>query len=188
MYELREVPTHASTVRGTLNGDEQGVTGVRSGDHLIRLFPASLAILRLFYLDAFPGMRIAAASSADTPHAVRIGRAAMGLLEVLPGVTLRQVFAKGWPEGFGGNLQIGRSPPLSSDKAETHFPLLRGETGVSYMDMLFFDDCNWGDHCANVERECPGVTVQRTPRGLQLAEWEAGLASFRAKWTSIGKE
>ena len=32
-----------------------------------------------------PTMRIAAASSADTPLAVEIGRAAMGILEVLPG-------------------------------------------------------------------------------------------------------
>ena len=61
---------------------------------------------------------------ADTPLAVSIGRKAMSMLEVDAGVTVRQVFAKGWPEGFEGNLQIGRSPPLSSDKAVTHFPIL----------------------------------------------------------------
>jgi len=34
-------------------------------------------------------MKIAAASSADTPKAVKIGKTAMGLLEILPGVTMR---------------------------------------------------------------------------------------------------
>ena len=33
-------------------------------------------------LRRYPGMRIAAASSADTPHAVAIGRSALDLLEV----------------------------------------------------------------------------------------------------------
>jgi magnesium-dependent phosphatase 1 len=65
----------------------------------------------------------AAASSADTPLAVSIGRKAMTMLEVAPGVTVRQVFALGWPEGFEGNMQIGRTSPLSSDKAHTHFPI-----------------------------------------------------------------
>ena len=39
--------------------------------------------------------------------------------------------------------QIGRQPPLSSNKAETHFPRLREATGVTFDEMLFFDDCNW---------------------------------------------
>ena len=36
-------------------------------------------------------MRLAAASSADTPFAVQIGRAAMRILEVVPGVTVEEV-------------------------------------------------------------------------------------------------
>ena len=79
------------------------------------------------------------------------------MLEVFPDVTVRQVFAKGWPEGFEGNLQIGRTPPLSSDKAQTHFPILKAETKIEYDKMIFFDDCNWGDHCANVAKYCPGI-------------------------------
>ena len=51
----------------------------------------------------------------------------------------------------GGNMQIGRSPPLSSDKT-THFRLLQENTGVPYDRMLFFDDCGWSDNCAVVER------------------------------------
>ena len=37
-------------------------------------------------------------------------------------------------------VQIGRQPPLSSDKSATHFPTLLRETGVPYDEMLFFDD------------------------------------------------
>ena len=48
-------------------------------------------------------------------------------------------------------MQIGRSPPLSSDKT-THFRLLQENTGVPYDRMLFFDDCGWSDNCAVVER------------------------------------
>ena len=60
-------------------------------------------------------MKIAAASSADTPLAVRIGRAALSLLEVEPGVTVRSVFGRGWPEGegFEHNLQVSLSLCLS---------------------------------------------------------------------------
>ena len=182
MYELDEVPTEASKIFGKLP-DGEGVVAVRSGFEEIRVFPDALLILRDFYNDCFPAhMRIAAASSADTPRAVQIGRAAMGLLEIAPGVTLRQVFAKGWPAGFEGNLQIGRSPPLSANKAETHFPILRRETGIDYSDMIFFDDCIWGDHCGNVERQCPGVVTQRTPRGLRRSEWDACIAAFNAKF------
>ena len=181
MYELDEVPTEASKVLGKLP-DGEGVVAVRSGYEEIRVFPDALLILRDFYNNCFPShLRIAAASSADTPRAAQIGRAAMGLLEVIPGITLRQVFAKGWPEGFEGNLQIGRSPPLSSNKAETHFPILRRETGIDYPEMIFFDDCIWGDHCGNVERLCPGVVTQRTPRGLPKSEWEACIASFSSR-------
>ena len=78
------------------------------------------------------------------------------MLEIFPGVTVREVFAKGWPEGFEGNLQIGRTPPLSPEKHQTHFPILQSETQIAYNKMLFFDDCNWGDHCANVEKYCTG--------------------------------
>jgi len=38
-------------------------------------------------------MRLAAASSANTPLAVKIGRAAMQILEVVPGVTVEEVMS-----------------------------------------------------------------------------------------------
>ena len=37
-------------------------------------------------------MKIAAASSADNPKAVECAKASMDILEVVPGVTMKQVF------------------------------------------------------------------------------------------------
>ena len=117
---------------------------------------------------------------------MRIGKAALSLLEVVPGVTIRQLFARGWPADFEGNVQIGRSPPLSSDKAATHFPAILRETDVPYDEMLFFDDCNWGDHCANVANKCKGVATQRTPRGMQYSEWIQGLKTYNRGKSGAG--
>ena len=181
MYELSVVPVESDKIIGKLgNLDQEGCIKVKSGGYdTIQLFPAALQVLQHFYNGDFgDDVRIAAASSADTPQAVRIGRAALDLLEVVPGVTVRSVFRQGWPSDFEGNLQIGRTPPLSSDKAATHFPILKKETGIDYSGMIFFDDCNWGDHCGNVARACPGVITQRTPRGLQLREFEAALDAY----------
>lgn len=127
-------------------------------------------------------MRIAAASSADTPLAVSIGKKAMSMLEIVPGVTMRDVFAMGWPENFDGNIQIGRTSPLSSDKASSHFPILLRETGVAYSRMVFFDDCNWTDHCTRVGKVC-GVVCQKTPNGIQISEWQQALQRYSNKYT-----
>lgn len=183
MYELDVIPDPTSVIRGSLNsrGDE-GVIAVQSGHEQIKLFPDALKILQDFHNGVFgDDMRIAAASSADTPRAVKIGRTALGLLEVAPGVTVRSVFNRGWPEGFEGNMQIGRTPPLSSDKATTHFPILKKETKIPYDKMVFFDDCNWGNNCASVERGCPGVVAVKTPRGLQSSEFKRALELYEKK-------
>jgi magnesium-dependent phosphatase 1 len=179
MYQLDEIPNaDKSCIRGMLGrSGKEGVVGVKSGRATVQLHPGAMLALQEFYNGKYPGMRIAAASSADTPHAVKIGRASLGLLEVVPGVTVRQVFNQGWDEGFEGNMQIGRTPPLSSRKEVTHFPILKEHTGIAYEDMLFFDDCNWGDHVGNVKRTC-GVVGHRTPHGLQEDDWIAGLKLY----------
>ena len=188
MYTLRDIVDPARSVRGDLgNGVGEGVVSAMSGNTAITINPGALRALQDFHAGKYQGMRIAAASSADTPLAVRIGRSALDVLEIVPGVTARAVFAIGWPEGFDGNMQIGRTPPLSSNKSQTHFPILRRETGVGYDRMLFFDDCNWGDHCAAVANGCRdemtglGPVVVRTPRGLQVAEWEKGLELYQER-------
>lgn len=185
MYTLSQVPNLEDTghVHGPLlaasgSGEVSGCVGCKSGSDVIRLFPGALHALQQFWRGELGDeVRFAAASSADTPLAVKIGRRAMEVLEVVPGVTMRQVFARGWPEGFEENLQIGRTPPLSSDKSKTHFPLLHKHTGIAYEEMLFFDDSNWGDHVGQMQ-EVHGVIGVRTPDGMQVHEWEHGLEKF----------
>ncbi len=174
MYTLDEIPNKDAALR---NADSL-VVGVKSSGQTISLYPGALQALQKIHAGEYPGMRCAAASSADTPLAVSIGRAALSILEVVPGVTVRDVFAIGFPKGFEGNLQIGRSGLLSSRKEDTHFPLLKSLCNIDYSGMLFFDDCNWGDHCTNVSQKCKGVISVKTPRGLQVDEWNKGLQLY----------
>ena len=155
---------------------------VKSGKENIRLFPGAVVALQDIYSGRYPGVRIAAASSADTPLAVSIAKRAIEMLEILPNVTMRDVFSVGWEDGFDGNLQIGRTPPLSSDKSRTHFPILRERTGIEYSKMVFFDDCNWSDHCSAVASLCPGVVTQRTPNGLQEDEFLCALSAYAFRY------
>jgi magnesium-dependent phosphatase 1 len=181
MYTLSKVPTAADAVRGDLNGKGEGIIGVKSGCEVIMMFPGALqAFQRVLSGEYGDQMRLAAASSADTPQAVRIGRAAMAIIEVFPGVTLLEAFltAGGGFDGQDFNLQIGRTPPLSSNKAQTHFPILHEFTGIPYSEMLFFDDCNWTDHCTAVSQTL-GVVAQRTPRGMTTEEWDTGLQRWQ---------
>jgi len=174
MYELRDMPEKTTT--GDLNGRGVGVTGVDSGGRTIRLFSGALAALQEVYDGNHAPMRLAVASSADTPLAVKIGKAAMKVLEIVPGVSFYSLLMQGWEDER--HLQIGRTPPLSSDKSRTHFPALREATGIPYDQMLFFDDSEWSDHCRMVETNCPGVVTQRTPRGMTLQEFHNGLNKF----------
>ena len=176
MFTLSEMPSEG--VRGDLNGRGEGVVGVRSGSDVIRLFPDALRVLQEFWDGEHGSTKLAVASSADTPFAAAIAQAALDMLEIVPGVTLRDVLCRGHPDGLSDHIRIGRTAPLSSDKSRTHFPLIREATGIDYDEMLFFDDSNWSDHCAIVSQNCPGVVAQRTPRGLQYSEFVSGLRKF----------
>jgi magnesium-dependent phosphatase 1 len=129
-------------------------------------------------------MKLAVASSALGDLSVQIAKKSLHLLEVIPGVSVASVLSSSGG-GFEDeqNLQIGRSDPLSSDKAKTHFPILREKTGISYDEMLYFDDCNWDDHCTRVMTLCPGVVALATPHGLRFEDFEEGLARFAKKIT-----
>ena len=157
----------------------QGVVGASNGQDTVRLFPGALLALQEFAAGKYPGMRIAAASSADNANAVACAMASLAMLEVEPGLTMLELFSRGFEDISEGNLQIGRSPPLSSDKT-THFNLLRANTGIGFDKMLFFDDCGWSDNCAVVERGCPGVTTMKTPNGMTETEWRQGLEKYAA--------
>ena len=109
MYTLRDIVDPARSVRGNLgNGVGEGVVSAMSGNTAITINPGALRALQDFH-GASTQDEDRRASSADTPLAVRIGRSALDVLEIVPGVTARAVFAIGWPEGFDGNMQIGRT-------------------------------------------------------------------------------
>lgn len=181
MFEMPAIPTTEDVVRGNLNGRGEGVVSVMSGRHKISLHAGSLLALQEHADGTYPGMRVALASSANTPFAEKIGRASLALLEVVPGVTVWDVLMRDW-DGVDVN-QIGRQPPLSPNKSATHFPRLREATSVGFDKMLFFDDCNWGDHCGQVAAACReangrGVVTMRTPRGLGVDEFRRGMQAF----------
>lgn len=179
MFEMPALPDR--TAIGDLNGMGQGVIGAYSGRHKISMHPGSLIALQEHAQNQYPGMKICFASSADTPFAEKIGRATLKLLEVVPGMTVWDLVMRDWDNQDVN--QIGRQPPLSSNKAQTHFPRLRKLTGIGYDKMLFFDDCNWGDHCGMVARACQengkSVVTHRTPNGLKEADWRKGLELYR---------
>jgi len=184
---MPSIPTPGDVVLGDLNGRGNGVVGVMSGGNKISLHKGSMQALQDHADNKYPGMKVAFASSADTPFAEKIGRASLKLLEVLPGLTVWDlVVGRDW----GGNdiNQIGRQPPLSSNKARSHFPRLKQESGgIRYDRMLFFDDCNWGDHCGMVSQGCreadtkQGPATVRTPAGLSLKLWQEGLSTYAAQ-------
>lgn len=170
MFEMPVVPSDPEdAVKGDLNGRGEGTVGVRSGPHRISLHCGALRALQEHADGKHSGMRIACASSADTPFAEQIGRKTLAMLEVLPGVTVWDLLMRDW--GGRDVNQIGRQPPLSSNKAETHFPRLREATGVPFDRMLFFDDCNWVRGRGPRPREAATAHRPRTdaPGGLGLA-------------------
>ena len=186
MYQLSEICDSKDNLVENMNGEEI-CTGAVSGRTVIKMHAGARQALRDFYEGKYPGVRLAAASSADTPLAVQIGKSALRNLEIAPGVSCAKVFSMGWSCEFDVNMQIGRTPPLSPNKAKSHFPILRKFTNVEYHKMLFFDDCNWGDHCGEVNAKCKeagkgfGPEIQRTPRGLGVKEWELGLEKYKSR-------
>ena len=179
MYELAGKPTEAVIGRAYdsgVNGDDNNgaltmVVGARTesrrGAQTVTLFPGALRALRELYLmrdTAWSGTRVAAASSSEEPS---YSAACLEMLEILPGIKMREVFSF---------FAIGRTGELSSDK-RTHFAKIRRESGTDFRKMLFFDDCNWGDHVAKIA-SAHGVLGARTPRGMTYEEWRGALDMY----------
>jgi magnesium-dependent phosphatase 1 len=166
MHELRNPPTQP--VQGSLNAAAlQGVVGMKNkSGQTVRLYDgARKTLYELATNIAYKGILLAAASTSLEPSYSHL---CLQGIEILPGLTLRNMLK------FD---QIGRSGRLNSDKI-THFRLLQDESNVAYKEMLFFDDCNWGDHCGRVNQAF-GIVSQRTPYGLTYKEFLQGLQSYR---------
>lgn len=173
MYTLHAKPSIPQ--QGDLNVPSQGgaptmrgVIGMKVPPNgpTVQLFSGARKVLQELATDPkYAGVILAAASSSEEPS---YSYACLENIEVLPGLTLRQMMT------FD---QIGRTGQLSPNK-KTHFRLLHETSQVAYNEMLFFDDCNWGDHCATVTREF-GVVSYRTPSGLQYSEFTEAMEKYQ---------
>jgi magnesium-dependent phosphatase 1 len=153
--------------KGTHHGDI-GVTGMKvpGTSQTVYLFDGARRALREIALDPkFKDVLIAVASSSLEPT---YSQACLSHIEILPDLTMRDMIAYD---------EIGRTGHLTSRKT-THFMALHNASQVPYDEMLFFDDCNWGDHCEDVSNSF-GVVSQRTPNGLQLSEFHGGLDKYQ---------
>mmetsp|Transcript_16028 Transcript_16028/g.34733 ORF Transcript_16028/g.34733 Transcript_16028/m.34733 type:complete len:202 (-) Transcript_16028:296-901(-) len=176
MHELPgcpEIPVHGdlNPIVGvtTTNGNQQkGVVGLqvpRYRDTVTLYDGARRVLYELATNPIYKDVHLATASSSLEPS---YSYACLDGIEILPRLCLGDMMSYN---------QIGRTGKLSPDKV-THFRELHEESGVPYNEMLFFDDCNWGDHCQRVTQKF-GVVSQRTPHGLQWDEFQKALKKYK---------
>mmetsp|Transcript_39702 Transcript_39702/g.64442 ORF Transcript_39702/g.64442 Transcript_39702/m.64442 type:complete len:205 (+) Transcript_39702:242-856(+) len=168
MFQLPSMPN--VPIKGDLHGG-QGVVGLKCGKRgpTVELYEgALLALQELCTSQHWKETKIAAASSSLEPS---YSYACLQSIEIFPGVNLSSVFS---------HLAIGREGELSPDK-KTHFTKIHKESGIHFKDMLFFDDCIWGDNVQRVD-DLFGVVGVRTPNGIQKHDWENGLKLYAERW------
>jgi len=163
MHELDQPPTKRIT--GDLGNGQVGVVGLQAGREIVQLYPGALVALQ--ELTTRPELQSVVVAAASTSLEPAYAHTCLDRLEFLPG---RSVVSR------MTHLVIGRSGKLTKNKV-THFRELHAESGVPFDEMLFFDDCNWEDHCARVN-EAYGVVGHRTPKGLQVEDWHEGLRKY----------
>mmetsp|Transcript_5567 Transcript_5567/g.12195 ORF Transcript_5567/g.12195 Transcript_5567/m.12195 type:complete len:246 (+) Transcript_5567:36-773(+) len=148
-------------------GFDWGGYGDDDGEEIVELYPGARRVLReLATNPKYGDVKIAVASTSLEPS---YSRACIGGIEIVEGVYMKDMIS---------HAQIGRSGNLSSEKT-SHFRLIHEESGgVPYQEMLFFDDCNWGDHVGTLHSEF-GVVGVRTPQGLRLEDFEHGLELYQ---------
>lgn len=140
--------------------------GVRAGQQVVRLFPGAQAVLRRIATEAaWAEVTVAAASSTTEPQ---WADTVMQLMRITPeGVTMAQRFSHNQVYPIHNKVK--------------HFEALQAATGVPYDQMVFFDDCTYGDNCRQVERGCPGVTTMRTPFGLTEELFDEAMRVFATR-------
>ena len=156
MYELSGRPTKYDAARG----------GVAAGGDVVRLFSGAAAVLARFLPGGDPRLSSATVAVASSTTEPAYAATCLENLPVSPerGETVADL--------------VDHRQIYPGSKGLQHFPALRRETGVPFDQMLFFDDCTYGDNCGDVARSCPGVACVRTPHGLTEALFDAGLAAF----------
>ncbi|CAN0294980.1 unnamed protein product, partial [Discosporangium mesarthrocarpum] len=145
MFQLNSAPS----------GWNESTNTVIAGRGFVKIFPgAVLALRELHSHDKFQETQVAVASA--TSHK-SYAMECLRCFEVSPGVKVDHI--------------LSYREIYPSHKGQ-HFNRLHELSGVPYNQMLFFDDCIWGDNCRDVERACPGVTTVKTPRGLTQELWK----------------
>ena len=156
MYELDDAPSRYDAKRG----------GVKAGRDTVKLFPGAQATLyRLLTDPNFKTCKVAAASSTTEPA---FAQTCLEQIPIDPSGKRTEVLSD--------LIKFKQIYPGS--KGRSHFPRLQKETGIPYTEMIFFDDCSYGDNCREVAKSCPGVTCVRTPRGLTTEEFAIALKAY----------
>lgn len=128
----------------------------------VKLFPGAVHAFReILHRPEFRDTKIALASTTRYPSHSKVLRESF---HVVPGRSIASVVVS--TQVYYDDSKVG------------HFESIREETGIEFHEMLFFDDCIWGDNIDDVERGCPGVVGIRTPKGMTIDKWNEGLAEF----------
>lgn len=164
MFELDGAPTR-------FDAKADGIA--TTGSDVVRLFPGARNVLhRLLVEPQFQNVQVGVASSTTEPSY------ATTCLENLPID----------PTGDRGERVadiIDFREIYYGNKGLDHFPQIKQASGVDFQDMIFFDDCIYGDNCGIVARHCPGILSVRTPNGLTEKLFEAGLRAFADGQTGV---
>ena len=195
-YDVPELPTRENAKIGWLsskdNGTDQGITSIKCGFRengekvTLEPLPGVIETFQHLWLH-HPDIKIAIASTAYTEFSERCTKEAIALFQVHRTVGFEDLFARNWPDRVvkaGQHLQIGRRPPLSTDKSKSHIPKIKDMSGIPYSQMIFFDDCLTRDHVTMVEENLPEVTCVRCPTGLTVEKLNEGLQKFDARCTN----
>ena len=182
---LPEIPihgdyTHLSRSSSDKNSESRRTTinvvvglqipGVRRGrynfvDDTVKLYDGARQVLyELATNSIYKDIQFATASSSLEPD---YSYACLQNIEILPYKTMHDMMICN---------QIGRTGKLTPNKI-THFQQIHADTGIPFKEMLFFDDCNWGDHCSNVTKNL-GVISWRTPQGLTFEDFLKALDKY----------
>ena len=134
-------------------------------EEIVELYPgARLALRELATNPKYKEVKIGVASSSLEPS---YSKACIESIEIIEGVTMKDMISYS---------QIGRDGQLTSRKT-SHFKLIHEESGIPYDEMIFFDDCNWGDHVGDVNRAF-GVIGVRTGGALTMEHFHQCLEKF----------